>query len=116
LRKFSPQKSVDFCGGPGLNAAFSNALEFRAARAHTVRMEHRERWISEFQCPECGTSGKAAFSEEDHPYETGDTGRVVFFCTPGFEVVPGEKRSTETRIVCSKCNTVVYGPNDGKTA
>lgn len=70
-----------------------------------IGMEHRERWTSDIQCLECGATGKAAFSEEDHPYETGDTGRVVFFCTPGFEVVPGEKHST--RIICSKCKTAV---------
>ncbi len=79
-------------------------------------MEPREEWIEQLECLECGAAGKAAFSEEDHPYETGDTGRAVFFCTPGFEVVPGEKHSRETRIVCSKCNAVVYGPRDREIA
>jgi hypothetical protein len=57
----------------------------------------------------------AAFSEEDHPYETGDTGRVVSFCTPGFEVVPGEKHSDEPRIICSTCKTEVHSSDERKT-
>jgi hypothetical protein len=78
-------------------------------------MAHRERWTSDIQCLGCGARGTAAFSEEDHPYETGDTGRVVFFCTPGFEAVPGEKNSKETRIICSKCKTVVHSPDERTT-
>jgi hypothetical protein len=45
-------------------------------------MAHRERWTSGIQCLGCGATGTAAFSEEDHPYETGDTGRIVFFFAP----------------------------------
>jgi hypothetical protein len=79
-------------------------------------METREQWIEQLECLECGSSGKVAFSEEDHPYESGDTGRTVFYCSPEFEVLPGEKRSRDTRIVCSKCNAVVYAQSDRETA
>jgi len=74
---------------------------------HTALMDIRERWISEISCPECGVMGTAGVSEEDHPYETGDLGRAVFFCTPGFDVVPTENSDKESHIVCSKCKAIV---------
>jgi hypothetical protein len=71
-------------------------------------MEIREYRTAGLYCSDCGAVGTATVSEEDHPYETGDVGRKVISCTPGFEVIPADGPSTDARIVCSKCKSVVY--------
>ncbi len=93
-----------------------SALELSRASAHTASMTHRERRTSDIRCDDCGRSGTAVISEEDHPYETGSTGKRVEACPLGFEVAHSEDGSEVIRIICSRCKTVAYGPDDRKTA
>jgi hypothetical protein len=71
-------------------------------------MEIREQWSADFSCSDCGSVGTAVISEEDHPYETGEVGRRVLFCSPGFEILPRDAGSTDTCIGCAACKNVVY--------
>jgi hypothetical protein len=79
-------------------------------------MTIRERWTSDIRCDECGRSGTAIISEEDHPYETGFNGKMVEACPLGFEVAHSKDGSEGIRIICSSCKTVVYRPDDRITA
>jgi hypothetical protein len=71
-------------------------------------MDIRDQWTADFSCSDCGSVGVAVVSEEDHPYETGNVGRRILFCSPGFEILPREIGSTDTRIGCATCRNVVY--------
>ena len=51
----------------------------------------------------------AVITEEDHPYETGFTGKTVEVCPPGFKIIPGKDDPQATHIICSQCKAVVYG-------
>jgi len=93
-----------------------SALELSRASAHSARMTLRERWTSDIRCDDCGRSGTAVISEEDHPNETGSTGKRVEACPLGFEVAHSKDASEGIRIICSCCKTVVYGPDDRITA
>jgi hypothetical protein len=74
-------------------------------------MEMREQWTAELSCSDCGSVGTAVVSEEDHPYETGDVGRRVLFCSPGFQILPRAAGSADTRIECATCKNVVFVRN-----
>ncbi len=91
-----------------------NVLEFSFWPVHIEAWHIANDGHLIFNALDVGPQERAAFSEEDHPYETGDTGRVVFFCTPGFEVVPGEKHSKKavSSVQMQNCGP---SPNDRKT-
>lgn len=68
-------------------------------------MTARDRWTEDVECSMCGKTGTVHWSEADG-YIHGDPGRSAK-APEGFHVVPGEARTTDTRIVCTTCNVFV---------
>jgi hypothetical protein len=76
-------------------------------------MAARDRWSIDLKCPNCGKTGTADISEEDHPWVRGDIGRTIDFLSDGFGSYNPGTNSVQQRINCATCKVDVWPGNAG---